>query len=693
MRGSAIWPEDALPCVPTGKPWLKDALPCVPTGIIPYIRDMISCIKYTFLGLALCMTAGVARGQTYFLNGDAVFLGDDCYRLTSEANFQNGTVWYGEQIDLNQAFDIQFRMNLGSIDGNGADGICFVLQTVGTSAIGASGGGMGYLDFGTSLGVEFDTWQNGEYNDPGFDHIAIHRDGNISHNSPLQLGGPVQMDPFNQNTEDGQDHVVQINWDPATQTMQVYFDCTFRVQAQVDLINSIFSGQNLVYWGFTAATGGSFNNQTVCLQENILNVGDEVLICPGASTVLSSGASLDGTYLWTPSDFLDDPTSATPVANPPATTTYNVQFTDLCGNNVDADIMVIVEPLEVTTSGGQVLTCAAILANVFADSNFPMTEYTWTTADGSINGNPFNPQLVTSVPGTYTVIATALDVCVDSTTVIITADQVAPVPDAGPDGIINCFSPTLSLTGNAGIPDPLIQWTASNGGVILSGAGTLTPQITAAGTYTLTTTDISNGCVGTDALIVTEDFTEPIISIPLQDTLTCIRQSVTMEGITIDPSVSISFSWATETGNITSSTGVQNITVDAPGIYSLTVVNEINGCSSTESAEIIASDDLDVDLSAITFPNVFTPNGDEKNGQWYPFLRNLPDTDLQRFFTEYKVTVYNRWGTIIFEGNRSAFHWNGRDVEEGVYYFIAEYASDCGGGIRDTREGYIHLKR
>ena len=290
-----------------------------------------------------------AQGQTYFLNGSAISLGSDCYQLTGELTTQNGTVWYGDQLNLNQPFDLMFQMNFGDIDANGADGICFVLQTVGTNAIGESGGGMGYLNFGTgSLGIEFDTWQNGENGDPFQDHVAIERDGDINHNSASNIAGPVNIDPFGNNVEDGLNHTVQITWEPSTQTINVYYDCVFRLSGQVDLIDDVFGGQSLVYWGFTAATGGSFNNQTVCLQENILSVGNQVDICTGASALLSAGSSADGTYSWTPIDYLDDPNSATPTATPPVTTTYSVNFTDLCGNQVDADITVVVEDLVIT---------------------------------------------------------------------------------------------------------------------------------------------------------------------------------------------------------------------------------------------------------------------------------------------------------------------------------------------------------
>ncbi|MFM7813413.1 MAG: L-type lectin-domain containing protein, partial [Flavobacteriales bacterium] len=207
-----------------------------------------------YMGLMLLLLT-MAEAQTYFLNGDAQAIGSDCYQLTSFLNNQGGTVWYADQIDLTQNLDIQFLMNFGTFDSNGADGICFVLQTVGTSSQGTNGGGLGYEGFGTSLGIEFDTYQNGNYGDPIEDHIAIEQNGDINHSSAANIAGPIQADALDANIEDGEDHIVRIVWDAQTHIIQVYFDCVFRLSAEIDLITQIFGGQNLVYWGFTASTG------------------------------------------------------------------------------------------------------------------------------------------------------------------------------------------------------------------------------------------------------------------------------------------------------------------------------------------------------------------------------------------------------------------------------------------------------
>ena len=107
------------------------------------------------------MAWGELAAQSYFLNGTAQSLGGDCYQLTTTQGKQNGTVWYSELIDLSQPFDLNFTMNFGTFDATGADGMVFVLQDVGTNALGQTGGALGFSGFNPSFGIEFDTWQNG----------------------------------------------------------------------------------------------------------------------------------------------------------------------------------------------------------------------------------------------------------------------------------------------------------------------------------------------------------------------------------------------------------------------------------------------------------------------------------------------------------------------------------------------------
>ncbi|MFN0031233.1 MAG: lectin-like domain-containing protein [Flavobacteriales bacterium] len=642
------------------------------------------------LVVLLLLFGKVGCGQIYFLNGSATATGNDCYQLTAEINTQNGTVWYGEQIDLTQPFDLSFLMNYGSLDGNGADGICFVLQTVGTSAIGESGGGLGYLNFGTSLGIEFDTWQNAEYGDPWEDHIAIEMDGDINHNSANNIAGPVQADPFDVNIEDGEDHVVRITWNPITQELEVYFDCVFRLLGEIDLINEVFSGQELVYWGFTAATGGSYNYQTVCLQENIVTSANEVMICAGASAELGAGSSLDGVYNWQPADYLNDTDTAVVVATPPVTTTYTVTFTDLCGDLNQNEITVVVEELELTLVGIELITCLNAEVSLVADINFNLqAEYNWEL-DGVIvqqGTNEQNVDVTNAATGMLTV--NFQDVCFDTINFEINEDLLPYSADAGPDAVINCYSSTVTLQGSSNGDDAQFEW-MQNGIVVGTESGVAVGET---GIYYLEVSNPLNGCLTYDKVYIDADYSAPGIFADVQDTLSCLNPIVQIQLTEIESQHNFSLLWTTQTGNILSGEQTDSPMVNSEGFYTLTATDTETGCVSTEEIYVEENEDMNFDPSLIQFPNVFSPDNDNLNAAWRPYLPADTEKKIDFFFAEYNLKIYNRWGAIIFETADAKNAWMGSDATEGTYYYHVLYKTLCSDGSIKQREGFIQLLR
>ncbi|MBP6022736.1 lectin-like domain-containing protein [Ferruginibacter sp.] len=195
----------------------------------------------------------------YTLNGNATQDACNAYSLTQAAGNQSGSVWNNNKIDLSQSFDFNFDVFLGSNDA-GADGIVFVLQPISTS-VGSTGGGLGYDGITPAVGVTIDTWQNGNDNDPAFDHIAIQLNGNLNHNVANNIAGPVTAINGNDNIEDGAWHSLRIQWDAATRTLSAYIDGSLRVSAVNDFVTNVFAGNPLVFWGFTGSTGGANNHQ------------------------------------------------------------------------------------------------------------------------------------------------------------------------------------------------------------------------------------------------------------------------------------------------------------------------------------------------------------------------------------------------------------------------------------------------
>jgi hypothetical protein len=214
----------------------------------------------------------------YSLNGSAQNLGAEEFQLTSPVNYDRGSVWNNNLISLNQNFTICTKLYFGSTDVAGADGMAFVLQTVGTNALGNEGAGLGYHTISPSFIVEFDTWSNSDpwfnLGDPVADHLGFMSMGNAYHNSPTALAPPVA---FAMNIEDGQYHDATFSWNATTRTFTVtIFGTTYSYSG--DIINTIFGGNSMVYWGFTASTGSTIGNihkvkivpcPTPCTNDNV----------------------------------------------------------------------------------------------------------------------------------------------------------------------------------------------------------------------------------------------------------------------------------------------------------------------------------------------------------------------------------------------------------------------------------------
>jgi gliding motility-associated-like protein len=179
----------------------------------------------------------------------------------------DGSVWNKNKIDLNQSFNYIFNIFLGCKDSDGADGIVFVLQPIGTS-IGVAGQGLGFQNIVPSIGIPIDTWQNFDFNDPPFDHIGIYKNGDLVNGTTNTLAGPTQALPSGSNIEDCQWHTFRIIWDANSKTLSAEVDNVLRVKTQTDLVQDIFNNNGEVYWGFSASTGGRSNVQKFCTSLN-----------------------------------------------------------------------------------------------------------------------------------------------------------------------------------------------------------------------------------------------------------------------------------------------------------------------------------------------------------------------------------------------------------------------------------------
>jgi len=106
------------------------------------------------------------------------FNGQKVLRLTPAAGGQFGATWSTSAISFassTDTFSTFFQFQITSPGGLGpADGIVFALQT-NSNAAGGTGGSIGFGGIPNSVGIEFDTWQNGW--DPNNNHVGIDVNG------------------------------------------------------------------------------------------------------------------------------------------------------------------------------------------------------------------------------------------------------------------------------------------------------------------------------------------------------------------------------------------------------------------------------------------------------------------------------------------------------------------------------------
>jgi gliding motility-associated-like protein len=119
------------------------------------------------------------------------------------------------------------------------------------------------------------------------------------------------------------------------------------------------------------------------------------------------------------------------------------------------------------------------------------------------------------------------------------------------------------------------------------------------------------------------------------------------------------------------------------GIYNyyISAVNDsINASSRSNEITLIQT-------PTIYTPNAFTPNGDGLNETWSPF---------SSFVKTYHLKVFNRWGNLIFETDKTSLTWdgnyNGNPAPLGVYFYVVSYQSFIDNRV-EYKRGSITLIR
>jgi gliding motility-associated-like protein len=211
----------------------------------------------------------------------------------------------------------------------------------------------------------------------------------------------------------------------------------------------------------------------------------------------------------------------------------------------------------------------------------------------------------------------------------------------------------LLATSNATI----YTWSPAAG---LSNAAISNPVATVNSNTAFTVTASLNGCVKTKTVNITIK-PNPVIDAGPNKTILAGNQ-VMLEGSAINP-VSVMWTPAStlNSSNILNPVAKPSITTT----YTLSVKNSDN-CTSVDNTTVTVIPDC------MKIMNAFTPNGDGINDKWLATTGGACTRKVS-------VTVFNRYGNVVYKNDNYQNDWNGmykgKPVPDGTYYYQVTYTT------------------
>ena len=581
---------------------------------------LIKAVRNLFFTVTLSFFAINVSAQQYNVvssGGQAIETpaGSGCYKLT-DACSQGAAIWNIYKIDLSQPFDITLTLNFGTRPNIywdncvtcGGDGMTFCLQPLSNSTY-YLGGSMGEDPALTpSVFVQMDTY-TANPTDPTFEHMSINKNGDVLHGTANELLSYTAAQnwpcttPMTTCITDGADHLFHFKWSPSNPggpgpgTMDVYFGFggtlpgTPTLTYTGDIVANVFGGNPFVYWGVTAATGGCYNNQTVCMT-TISNFASDTTVCTGQPLTFTdnsvSGLPIntwswdfgDGTY-----DYSQFP--ADHIYTTPGVYQVNLFIMNSGGFSSTMTHTITVKPKpDVLVNDPSI--CKGDTAILTATG---AATYTWD--NGLTPGNPkhVSPATTTS----YIVTGTNSFGCTNTDTSLVTIYP-NPIPVITPSSYLICVGDPEILTASGA--DSYI-W-------ILSGdtINPLSVSPTSSTDYILQGTTI-NGCKRDTNLLIQVN-PNPVVG--SNNATICLNETavLTATGAT-------TYSWRVNGANV-SSVNPLSISPPTTTIYNV-LGTDVNGCKDSINATItvnmppiITADSIGICIGQTATINVYGGN-------------------------------------------------------------------------------------
>jgi len=448
--------------------------------------------------------------------------------------------------------------------------------------------------------------------------------------------------------------------------------------------NTVITGTVTNQFGCTTTV-----TSTIVVPDLTVDLTDSIISCAGIPAALNNGANENLVYEWSPTEFLNDPTSPNPFVNAPAGTNelFMVMISDsarICSNTEEIDFLVPDELMELDVPADNFI-CEA--GNITLNAGGPevITINYFDDAGLQIGSGEEISLPVSDISGeVQTISIQYIDEFGCPTTEMVTIGN-ASFALTVEEEVSTCLGTPVSITSQTSLDMGVTfsnQWTPTMNIIEADADSTeITVNPPSDQTYQLVTTN-EFGCsqTATSEVMVT-DLSDFVISDTDRDTI------FRGEFAQLTTSENDDYTYLWEPANSLDDNTIANpeATPDETTTYTLTITDQ-DGCTTTERITITVLTP-ECNKPFIFFPNAFTPNNDGFNDIVY--LRAAFSVD-EVFFM-----IYTRWGEKVFESNSLDDGWDGRfkneELGSDVYAYYLRVR--CANGDEYTEKGNITLLR
>jgi len=377
------------------------------------------------------------------------------------------------------------------------------------------------------------------------------------------------------------------------------------------------------------------------------SVGPDRIKCNADTVQLAAPAGFLN-YTWGPAYNINTQSGQQVVVQPLIDTSYFVKAEKTPGCFAYDTIKIKVNTSPPIFLGPDKSFCNGDSAVLSAGNAF--LQYQWSNGASS-------QQIVVHAPGSYSVIGTTSQNCKSFDTL----------------RIINVWSnPVVTLNHNPGLCEGdtrVLNAGNFNSYLWQDGSNSSSFMVTGTGIYYVTVWD-NNQCKGSDTTVINTLLPLPADFLPA-DTSICNYGS-----LLIRPSSSFS-SYAWSNNSVSAS-----ISVSVPGIYWLQV-KDGNNCTGKDSILVKPKECL----KGFYIPTAFTPDNNGRNDEFKPFIGGT--------VKQYRFTVYNRWGQVVFTTTDLNKGWDGtfRGLAQDTNVFAWMCTYELPGEPIKTEKGVVVLIR